>query len=101
MAVAALAALESLLSASVADGMTVGQKHDPDRELFGQGVADLAAPLFGGVPATGAIARTAVSVRTGAGSRLACLTHAAILAVYVFAVAPLVSRTPWPPSPVY
>ncbi|MFF4350100.1 SulP family inorganic anion transporter [Streptomyces sp. NPDC001530] len=94
VAVAALAALESLLSASVADGMTVGQKHDPDRELFGQGLANIAAPLFGGVPATGAIARTAVNVRTGAGSRLAALTHAAILAVIVFAAAPLVSRIP-------
>jgi len=94
VAVAALAALESLLSASVADGMTVGQKHDPDRELFGQGLANIAAPLFGGVPATGAIARTAVNVRTGAGSRLAALIHAAILAVIVFAAAPLVSKIP-------
>ncbi|WNM31244.1 SulP family inorganic anion transporter [Streptomyces sp. Li-HN-5-11] len=94
VAVAALAALESLLSASVADGMTVGQKHDPDRELFGQGLANIAAPLFGGVPATGAIARTAVNVRTGASSRLAALTHAAVLAVIVFAAAPLVSKIP-------
>ncbi|WP_030327172.1 SulP family inorganic anion transporter [Streptomyces sp. NRRL B-3229] len=94
VAVAALAALESLLSASVADGMTVGQRHDPDRELFGQGVANIVAPLFGGVPATGAIARTAVNVRTGASSRLAALTHAAVLAVIVFAAAPLVSRIP-------
>jgi sulfate permease, SulP family len=94
VAVAALAALESLLSASVADGMTVGQKHDPDRELFGQGLANIAAPLFGGVPATGAIARTAVNVRTGAGSRLAALVHAAVLAMIVFAAAPLVSRIP-------
>ncbi|MEV8018065.1 SulP family inorganic anion transporter [Streptomyces sp. NPDC086554] len=94
VAVAALAALESLLSASVADGMTVGQKHDPDRELFGQGLANIAAPLFGGVPATGAIARTAVNVRTGARSRLASLTHAVILAVIVFAAAPLVSKIP-------
>ncbi|MEU8619116.1 SulP family inorganic anion transporter [Streptomyces sp. NPDC048623] len=94
LAVAALAALESLLSAQVADGMTVGQKHDPDRELFGQGLANLVAPLFGGVPATGAIARTAVNVRTGASSRLAALTHAAVLAVIVFAAAPLVSRIP-------
>ncbi|WP_330309462.1 MULTISPECIES: SulP family inorganic anion transporter [unclassified Streptomyces] len=94
VAVASLAALESLLSASVADGMTVGQQHDPDRELFGQGLANIAAPLFGGVPATGAIARTAVNVRTGAGSRLAALTHAAILAVIVFAAAPLVSKIP-------
>ncbi|WP_405905293.1 SulP family inorganic anion transporter [Streptomyces sp. NBC_00828] len=94
VAVAALAALESLLSATVADGMTVGQQHDPDRELFGQGIANLAAPLFGGVPATAAIARTAVNVRTGAGSRLAALTHAVVLAVIVFAAAPLVSRIP-------
>lgn len=94
VAVAALAALESLLSASVADGMTVGQKHDPDRELFGQGLANIAAPLFGGVPATGAIARTAVNVRTGASSRLASLAHAAVLAVIVFAAAPLVSKIP-------
>ncbi|UTR81370.1 SulP family inorganic anion transporter [Streptomyces cavourensis] len=94
VAVAALAALESLLSATVADGMTVDQKHDPDRELFGQGVANLAAPLFGGVPATAAIARTAVNVRTGASSRLAALTHAVVLAVIVFAAAPLVSRIP-------
>ncbi|MBD0843823.1 SulP family inorganic anion transporter [Streptomyces sp. TRM68416] len=94
VAVAALAALESLLSASVADGMTVGQQHDPDRELFGQGLANIAAPLFGGVPATGAIARTAVNVRAGASSRLAALTHAAVLAVIVFAAAPLVSKIP-------
>ncbi|EIE99166.1 SulP family inorganic anion transporter [Saccharomonospora glauca] len=94
LAVAALAALESLLSASVADGMTVGQKHDPDRELFGQGLANLAAPLFGGVPATGAIARTAVNVRAGAGSRLASFAHAAVLAVIVYAAAPLVSAIP-------
>ncbi|MEU8542007.1 SulP family inorganic anion transporter [Streptomyces sp. NPDC048717] len=94
VAVAALAALESLLSAQVADQMTVGQKHDPDRELFGQGLANLVAPLFGGVPATGAIARTAVNVRSGASSRLAALTHAAVLAVIVFAAAPLVSKIP-------
>ncbi|MFG3526721.1 SulP family inorganic anion transporter [Streptomyces sp. NPDC047917] len=94
VAVAALAALESLLSAQVADGMTVGRRHDPDRELFGQGLANIAAPLFGGVPATGAIARTAVNVRTGASSRLAALFHSAVLAAIVFAAAPLVSRIP-------
>lgn len=94
VAVAALAALESLMSAAAADAMTVGQRHDPDRELLGQGLANIAAPLFGGVPATGAIARTAVNVRTGARSRLAALTHAAVLAVIVFAAAPLVSKIP-------
>lgn len=94
LAVAALAALESLMSASAADAMSVGQRHDSDKELFGQGLANLAAPLFGGVAATGAIARTAVNVRSGAGSRLAALSHAAVLAVIVFAAAPLVSGIP-------
>jgi SulP family sulfate permease len=94
IAVAALAALESLLSATVADGMSVNHKHDPDRELFGQGLANLAAPLFGGVPATGAIARTAVNVRSGAHSRLAALAHAGILAVIIFTASGLVARIP-------
>lgn len=94
IAVAALAALESLLSATVADGMSVGQRHDPDRELFGQGLANLVTPLFGGVPATAAIARTAVNVRAGAGSRLAALSHAVILALLMVAAAPLVSHIP-------
>lgn len=94
VAVAALAALESLLSATVADGMSVGQQHDPDRELFGQGLANLAVPLFGGVPATAAIARTAVNVRSGARSRLAALSHALILAVVMFAAAGMVAVIP-------
>jgi SulP family sulfate permease len=94
LAVAALGALESLLSATVADGMTVGQQHDPDRELFGQGIANLAAPLFGGVPATAAIARTAVNVRAGGTSRLAAFTHALVLAAIVLAAAPLVGAIP-------
>ena len=94
VAVAALAALESLLSAAVADGMSVNHRHDPDRELFGQGLANLVAPLFGGVPATGAIARTAVNVRSGAQSRLAALAHAGILIVIVFLAADLVSMIP-------
>ncbi|MEV7006715.1 SulP family inorganic anion transporter [Streptosporangium sp. NPDC051022] len=94
VAVAALAALESLLSASVADGMSVNHRHDPDRELFGQGLANLITPLFGGVPATGAIARTAVNVRSGAHSRLAALAHAGILAVIVYLGADLVARIP-------
>lgn len=94
VAVAALAGLESLLSATVADGMRVDERHDPDRELFGQGVANLVAPVFGGVPATAAIARTAVNVRAGAGSRLAAITHAVVLAVVVLAAAPLVGLVP-------
>lgn len=94
LAVAALAALESLLCATVADAMSVGQRHDPDRELFGQGLANLVVPIFGGVPATAAIARTAVNVRAGAASRLAALTHAAVLAGIVLAAAPLVAGIP-------
>ncbi|MGA5702505.1 SulP family inorganic anion transporter [Peterkaempfera bronchialis] len=94
VAVAALAALESLMSATAADAMTGGERHDSDRELFGQGLANLVAPLFGGVAATGAIARTAVNVRSGAASRLAALIHAAVLAVIVLAAAPLVSGIP-------
>ncbi|WP_280715638.1 SulP family inorganic anion transporter [Kitasatospora sp. MAP5-34] len=94
LAVAALAALESLMSASAADAMSVSERHDSNRELFGQGLANLAAPLFGGVAATGAIARTAVNVRSGGTSRLAALVHAAVLAVIVFAAAPLVAGIP-------
>lgn len=94
VAVAALAALESLLSATVADGMSVNQRHNPDRELFGQGIANLVVPVFGGVPATAAIARTAVNVRAGAGSRLAALVHAVTLAVIMLAAAPVVGRVP-------
>lgn len=94
LAIAALAALESLLCATVADAMTVDEHHDPDRELFGQGVANMVVPLFGGVPATAAIARTAVNVRAGATSRLAAVTHSLVLLALVFVAAPLVSGIP-------
>jgi SulP family sulfate permease len=94
LAVAALAALESLLSATVADAMSVDQHHDPDRELFGQGLANLVVPVFGGIPATAAIARTAVNVRAGASSKLAALVHAVALAGIVLAAASLVGRIP-------
>ncbi|KAA1418896.1 SulP family inorganic anion transporter [Nocardioides humilatus] len=94
VAVATLAALESLLSATVADAMSVGRRHDPDRELVGQGIANLAAPLFGGIPATAAIARTAVNVRAGAASRLSALTHAVILLAIVLFAAALVEQIP-------
>ncbi|RLV48056.1 SulP family inorganic anion transporter [Nocardioides mangrovicus] len=94
VAVAALAALESLLSATVADAMSGGPAHDPDRELVGQGLANLVTPLFGGIPATAAIARTAVNVRSGATSRLAALTHALVLLAVVLLAAPLVGRIP-------
>lgn len=94
IAVAALAALESLMSATVADGMTVGERHDPDRELFGQGIANLAVPLFGGIPATAAIARTAVNVRSGARSRLAAITQSLTLLLVVLVASTWVAFIP-------
>jgi SulP family sulfate permease len=74
--------------------MTVGHRHDSNRELFGQGLANLASPVFGGIPATAAIARTAVNVRAGAASRLAALTHSAVLLLIVIAASKWVSRVP-------
>lgn len=94
-AVAALAALESLLSAKVADKMRGGgEKHDANRELFGQGLANLVVPFFGGVPATAALARTAVNVRSGAQSKLSALSHAFVLAAVVLLASSLVGRIP-------
>ena len=77
IAVAALAALENLMSATVADGMSVGERHDSDRELFGQGIANLeVTPLFGGIPATAAITRAPRSTSAPAReSRLAAITQ--------------------------
>ncbi|MEU6859724.1 SulP family inorganic anion transporter [Glycomyces sp. NPDC046736] len=94
VAICALCALESLLSATVADNMTVDQHHNPDRELFGQGMANLVTPFFGGMPSSGALARTAVNVRSGAAGRLAALTHAIVLALMMLALAPLVAHVP-------
>jgi SulP family sulfate permease len=94
LAVAILAALESLLSAKVADGMADMPRHDPDRELFGQGLANVVSPLFGGMPATGAIARTAVNVRSGARTRVASIVHALVLLLVVFFAGDLVGRIP-------
>ena len=94
IAVAALAALESLLSATVADAMSVDSRHNPDRELFGQGMANLVSPLFGGMPATAAIARTAVNVRTGARSRLAAIMCGVALLLVMVVAARWVSLIP-------
>jgi SulP family sulfate permease len=94
LAVAVLAALESLLSASVADAMSVSERHDPDRELVGQGLANLVSPIFGGLPATAAIARTAVNVRSGARSRLSAVVHSVFLLLVILLLAPLVGRIP-------
>jgi SulP family sulfate permease len=94
MAVAILGALESLLSAVVADSMTIEERHDPDRELLGQGLANLAAGLTGGIPATAALARTAVNVRSGARTRLAAIVHGLVLLIIVLFLAPLAGRIP-------
>jgi SulP family sulfate permease len=94
IAIAALAALESLLSATVADAMSVGERHDSNRELFGQGIANIASPLFGGVPATAAIARTAVNVRSGAQSRLAAITQSIGLLLVILVASRWVSFIP-------
>jgi SulP family sulfate permease len=93
--IALLAAVESLLSARVADGMTHEERHfEPNRELFGQGIATVAASVMGGMPATGAIARTSVSVRSHAKSRMASIFHAVVLLLIALIAAPLVSYIP-------
>ena len=91
--VALLGAIESLMSAVVSDRMS-GDRHNPNVELIGQGVANVISPLFGGLPATGAIARTATNIRSGARTPLAGMVHAAtLLAIVVFA-APLARFIP-------
>ncbi|MBD2433973.1 MULTISPECIES: SulP family inorganic anion transporter [Fischerella] len=94
LALAALGSIESLLSAVVADGMTVSEKHDSDRELIGQGLANMIVPFFGGIPATGAIARTAVNVRSGGKTRLSGVIHGLALAMIVLTLAPLAAQVP-------
>lgn len=94
LAVAALGALESLLAAKVADGMAGVGRHDPNRELIGQGLANIVSPLFGGMPATGAIARTAVNVKAGARTRAAAIVHSLVLVAVVFAGSGLVGKIP-------
>ncbi|KPU55898.1 sulfate permease family protein [Pseudomonas fluorescens] len=91
--IAMLGAIESLLSAMVADGMA-GTKHDSNQELIGQGVANLVTPLFGGFAATGAIARTATNIRNGGTSPLAGITHAVTLVLVILFLAPLASNIP-------
>ncbi len=91
--IAMLGAIESLLSAVVADGMA-GTRHDSNQELIGQGVANLLTPLFGGFATTGAIARTATNVRNGGTSPLAGIVHALTLVAVLLVAAPLASRIP-------
>lgn len=93
--IALLAAVESLLSARVADAMAHEKTHfEPNRELFGQGLATVAASVLGGMPATGAIARSGVNVRSHAKSRLASIFHAFVLLITALIAAPMVSQIP-------
>jgi SulP family sulfate permease len=93
LTIAILAAIESLLSAVVADGMT-GGRHKPNIELVAQGVANLASPLFGGIPATGAIARTATNVKSGGRTPVAGMIHAVTLLLIMVFFAPLAAYVP-------
>jgi len=94
LAVAILAAIESLLSARVADAMTGSTKTSDTRELVGQGLANMASGIFGGMPATGAIARTAVNVRAGGRTRVASIVHSLVIVVVILVAAPVVARIP-------
>lgn len=93
MTVAMLAAIESLLSAVVADSMS-GDKHRPDAELVAQGAANLIVPFFGGIPITGAIARTATNIRSGARTPVSGITHGIVLIVILLVAAPLAQHIP-------
>jgi SulP family sulfate permease len=91
---ALLGAIESLLCARIADNLTELPRHDPNQELMGQGVANMVSPLFGGMPATGTIARTVTNVRAGATSPIAGIVHAATLLAVVLLAAPLALHVP-------
>jgi SulP family sulfate permease len=91
--IAMLGAIESLLSAVVADGMA-GTKHDSNQELIGQGLANIASPLFGGIAATGAIARTATNIRNGGNAPIAGVVHALVLVAILLVVAPWAGKVP-------
>ncbi|MFY9143103.1 SulP family inorganic anion transporter [Sulfuricurvum sp.] len=91
--IATLAAIESLLSAVVADGMT-GTRHKSNAELLGQGVANIASGIFGGLPATGAIARTATNIKAGARTPIAGIMHAVWLFIFMLLLAPLIVKVP-------
>ena len=92
--IALLGAIESLLCARVADNATEYPRHDPNQELMGQGVANFVAPFFGGIPATGTIARTVTNVRAGAASPVAGIVHALTLLAVVLLAAPLAVHVP-------
>ncbi|PXA72300.1 SulP family inorganic anion transporter [Cryobacterium arcticum] len=94
LTIAALAAIESLLSARVAVSLSDTGPYDADRELVGQGLASIASGFFGGMPATGAIARTAVNIRSGGRTRLAAIVHSIVLVGVVYLATGVVSQIP-------
>ena len=94
LAVAFLAGLESLLSARIADGLAKSASHNPNKELMGQGLANLVVPFFGGIPATAALARTAVNIRAGGDSRLAAISHSIILLLFIMSLSSAISEIP-------
>lgn len=93
LTIALLAAIESLLSAVVADGMT-GDRHSPSAELSAQGIGNMLSALVGGIPATGAIARTATNIKNGARSPISAIVHSLVLLVFVLFLSPLASAIP-------
>jgi SulP family sulfate permease len=94
LTIALLGAIESLLCARVADQLSDTPKHDPNQELMAQGIANTVVPFFGGMPATGTIARTVTNIRAGAVSPIAGIVHAATLAAVVLLAAPLAMHIP-------
>ncbi len=92
--IAVLGAVESLLCARVADGLSTQKRHDPNQELMAQGLANIIAPFFGGIPATGTIARTVTNLRAGATSPVAGIVHSITLLVIVLVAAPLAASVP-------
>jgi SulP family sulfate permease len=93
LTIALLGAIESLLCAKVADNL-IGDRHDPNQELMAQGCANMVVPFFGGLPATGTIARTVINIRSGASSPVAGMIHAATLLAIMLAAAPLARHVP-------
>ncbi len=94
LAIYLLASLETLLSSSSIDKLTGDKKHDPNQELIGQGLGNIAVSLFGGIPVTGVIARSATNVRAGAKTRRASIIHSIIILLTVVSIAPLISQIP-------
>lgn len=94
IAIAVLGAITSLLCSVIADGMSTGHKHDSNDELIGQGIGNIVAPFFGGIPATAAIARTATNIKAGGRTPLAAIVHSLFVLLSILLIAPLLSRIP-------